>query len=119
MRGILVDSASPVTEIEMGDYHIKAMIADRKPKVGGGLIIMTGPGEYYITGKGMDIFFLPKDSSMRSGIDIVDEGIFKDGTWFPERRLNGDETHASTYDGTGIRLLDQPAIQRVTLYNYK
>lgn len=119
MRGILVDSVSPVTEIEMGDYRIKAVIADVKPKVGGGLVILTGPGEYYITGKGMDIFFLPKDISVRAGINTCDEGSFKDGEWKPARRLNGDETHASTYDGTGIRLLDMPNIQKVTLYNYK
>jgi hypothetical protein len=119
MRGILVDSLSPVTEIEMGDYTIKAVVAERKPKVGGGLIIMTGPGEYFITGKGIDVFFLPKDSTMHAGILTDDEGIFKDGEWQPQRRLNGDETHASTYDGTGVRLTEVVNIQRVTLYNYK
>jgi hypothetical protein len=119
MRGFLVDSASPVSEIELGDYRIKAFVADAKPKIGSGLVIMTGPGEYFITGKDIDIFFLPKDSSMRTAINTVDEGLFKEREWIPKRRLNGDETHASTYDGTGVRLTHEINIQRVTLYNYK
>ena len=119
MRGFLLDSVSPVAEIKMGEYLIRAVVADRKPKVGGGLIVMTGPGEFYVTGKGSDLFFLPADSTMRTAINTVDEGVFNDGQWLPLMRLNGDETHASTYDGTGIRLLDQPDIQKVTLYNYR
>ena len=53
-------------------------------------------------------------------IDAVDEGTFKDELWLPERRLNGDETHASTWDGTGISLNHQNvSIQKVSLYKYK
>jgi hypothetical protein len=87
--------------------------------MGGGLIIMTAPGEFFITGIGMDVFLLPKDSTIRTAINTDDEGVFKDKVWVPLRRLNGDETHASTYDGTGVRLLENPDIQRVTLYQYK
>ena len=121
MRGILVDSISREAELEMGDYSIKAVLAvNGKPRVAGGIIIETGSNEFIVAGKGLDIFFTPKDSSMRTGIDAADEGIFKEGNWTPLRRLNGDETHASTYDGTGIRFSDQRAsIQKVSLYLYK
>jgi hypothetical protein len=50
----------------------------------------------------------------------VDEGTFKDGKWISERRLNGDETHASTSSGTGVKLRsDHISIQKISLYKYK
>jgi hypothetical protein len=119
MRGFSLDSISPIADFELGDYKIKAILAGRKPKMGGGLIIMTAPGEYYVAGKEVDLFFTPRDSSFRAGILAVDEGMFKDSVWIPYRRLNGDETHASTYDGTGIKLYGNAGIQKVSLYNYK
>jgi hypothetical protein len=104
----------------MGDYHIKAVLASPKSRIAGGLIIKTGDNEFVVAGKGLDIFFTPKDTSMRNGIDVADEGIFSGGNWIAKRRLNGDETHASTYDGTGIRLPDQKAgVQKVSLYRYE
>jgi hypothetical protein len=121
MRGFLVDSVSREQELTLGDYTIKAVLATyRKPLISGGIIIQTGPGEYIVAGRGIDVFFTPKDPLIRAGIKAADEGIFKGGKWVPERRLNGDETHASTYDGTGIRFTDQKAgIQKVSLYYYK
>jgi hypothetical protein len=121
MRGILVDSISYEQEIDLGDYHIRAELAEGgKPHIAGGLIIQTGKQEYLVAGKGLDVFFIPKDTLMRVAINSVDEGVFKNGEWLPERRLNGDETHASTYDGTGIRFSDEKvSIQKVSLYRYK
>jgi len=121
MKGILVDSVLPEQELELGDYRIKAVLSvQRKPLIAGGLIIQTGSQEYLVAGKGLDIFFIPKDTSMRVAIDAVDEGIFKEGVWLPERRLNGDETHASTWDGTGLKLDDRKAsIQKISLYGFK
>lgn len=121
MRGMLVDSSSSIQEFELGDYYIRAVLAVNKgSKIAGGLIIQTGKNEYVVAGKGLDIFFLPNDKSYRAGIVSADDGKFIDGNWTPYRRLNGDETHASTYDGTGIRLPDQkPSIQKVVLYKYR
>lgn len=121
MRGMLVDSVSTVQEFELGEYRIKAVLATAEPpRISGGIIIQTGPEEYLVAGEGLDIFFSPKDSSMRAGIETVDEGVFENGKWIPKRRLNGDETHASTYDGTGIRLNYQNvSVQKVSLYKYK
>jgi hypothetical protein len=50
----------------------------------------------------------------------VDEGTFENGKWIPERRLNGDEIHASTYDDTGLRFPPvRVSVQKISLYRYK
>ncbi len=51
------------------------------------LIIQTGEDEFICAGRGFDLFFTPKDESMRIGIDADDEGTFSEGKWIPERRL--------------------------------
>jgi hypothetical protein len=129
MRGILVNTASPVQKFELGNYLIEVRMAgfessgidrNERTRVAGGLIINTGPDEFLAAGKGLDIFFTTNDSLMRTAVNAVDEGIFKDGKWNPTRRLNGDEVHASTYSGSGLKLPgDKFSIQNITLYNYK
>ena len=121
MKGILVDTVSRTHQFEMGDYLIKAKLAGgERTTIAGGLIIQTGPAEFIVAGKGLDIFFLPKDSSARIGILAVDEGTFENGKWIAQRRLNGDETHASTWDGTGNKLpADKVSIQKISLYSYE
>jgi hypothetical protein len=121
MRGILLDSSSPEQQFDLGGYKIKASISwspDRKNA--GALIIKTGPDEFIAAGKGLDILFYPEDEITRIGVDAVDEGIFENGDWIPIRRLNGDETHASTWDGTGLKLpWDKVSLQKITIYRYK
>jgi hypothetical protein len=120
MKGILVDSKSPVYNFKLGDYTIEANLAERGPQIAGGIIIQTGKEEFICAGKALDIYFIPEDKSMRVAIDILDEGTFESGKWVPERRLNGDESHASTYDGTGLKFSDDKiTIQKVSLYRYK
>ncbi len=120
MRGFLVDSKLPSCRKELGDYVIEAKLASGKLHTSGGLIIQTGPDEFVCTGRSLDVFFTLKDDSFRVALDIVDEGTFINGTWIPERRLNGDETHASTFDGAGLRLpVDRISIQKVSLYKYR
>jgi hypothetical protein len=121
MRGILVDTVSPAPELELGEYRIKADLADGKRSgIAGGLIIQTGRQEFIVAGKALDLFFIPRDTSMRVAVDAVDEGTFKDGKWIPARRLNGDEVHASTWSGTGLKLSNQKvSIQKISLYRYK
>ncbi|MES1222654.1 MAG: DUF5597 domain-containing protein, partial [Bacteroidota bacterium] len=77
MRGILVDAASPVQKFELGDYKIEAKLEGREKNIAGGLIIQTGPQEFIVAGKSLDIYFTSKDSSMRIGVDVADEGIFE------------------------------------------
>lgn len=121
MRGILLDTETPEKEFELGGYRIKAVLSSgREKNIEGGLIINTGEDEFVAAGKGIDIFFSMANSPFRPAINAVDEGIFKDGAWVPLRRLNGDETHASTWSETGIKLpRDAYGIQRITLYKYQ
>ena len=120
MKGILIDEKSPLCRFELGDYIIEAKLDSRKLKTSGGIIIQTGPQEFVCTGRALDVFFTPKDNSFRIALDVVDEGTFIEGKWIPEHRLNGDETHASTFDGAGLRLPEERiSIQNVSLYKYK
>jgi beta-galactosidase GanA len=121
MRGFLVDTTHPVQNLELGNYILQARLSAHKgTAIAGGLIIQTAPDEFIVAGKSLDIFFRPKDTTQRSGIVAVDEGSFEGDRWLPQRRLNGDETHASTWDGTGNKLLrDKPSIQKITLYHYQ
>jgi hypothetical protein len=121
MRGILVDTISPVMRFELGEYTIETILGGwEKPDIAGGLIIKTGQQEFICAGKALDVFFIPRDDSMRVAVDAVDEGTFKDGKWISERRLNGDEVHASTWSGTGLRLPGHKvSIQKISLYRYK
>jgi len=122
MRGILVSQAAPEQQFEFGGYKVKALLSfDPKRKTAGAMLIKTGPNDFIAAGKGVDILFYPKDDSYRLGVEAADEGIFKDGAFVPMRRLNGDETHASTWSGTaGIKLpWEKVNLQKLTLYQYK
>lgn len=121
MRGMLADTVARVNSFELGGYVIEAKLNGRdKSGIAGGLIIQTGPDEFIVAGKGLDVLFTPKDKSMRIGLDTVDEGTFENGKWIPQRRLNGDEVHESAVSGTGVKLSGrQISIQKVSLYSYK
>lgn len=121
MAGILVDTADMVQKTDLGNYHIEAKLG-RNSKVSGGIIINTGPDEFIIAGKGLDVLFVPADKRdlPMVAIDAIDEGTFKNGTWVAGRRLNGDEEHTSTFDGTGLKFPARAySIQKVKLYRYK
>lgn len=121
MRGMLTDAKSPVQLFELGEYKIEARFSGGgRSSAGGGLIIQTGQQEYIAAGKDLDIFFIPKNDSLRIAVDAVDEGLFEGEKWIPERRLNGDEVHASTWSGTGLKLPGgKISIQKISLYRYK
>lgn len=122
MRGILVDTARRVQRLDLGAYSIEASLAaeDGKPALAGGIIILLPNGEYVVAGKALDVLFHQKDSSVRIGIDAADEGGFEDGKWVSARRLNGDETHASTWSGTGLKFpADRVGVQKISIYSYK
>ena len=121
MKGILVDSLAPVQIFELGDYYIKAELKQGlHPAISGGLIIQTGPQEYLAAGKGLDVYFIPVNAKEHVGVEKVDEGTFENGKWIPLQRLNGDEVHASTWDGTGLKFPSgKISIQKITLYKFK
>lgn len=119
MRGILVSADSTISSTDLGNFRIEARLAGNQ-KTGGGIIIKTGPQEFIVAGKALDVFFSSYLDSMHIGIDAVDEGTFKGEKWIPSRRLNGDEVHASTWSGTGLKLPeDKISIQKVSLYQYR
>jgi hypothetical protein len=82
---------------------------------GAGLILSTGPDEFYVAGLGVSVRYSSRDNALTARIGEVDEGSFVDGKWSPGRRLNGDETAG----GGEIRLPDDVySIQRVRLYRH-
>ena len=126
MAGVLLDSASEVTKIRLGNYIFNfrheytwpyaVRVEGEVPRYGG-LIIMLAPDEFIIAGTGLIVTFETNSSDGSiAGIGSVDEGKFIDGKWTPGLRLNGDQTHQG-------RHMDLPgnifSIQRVKLYKYK
>ncbi len=119
MKGILVDTSATTQKFDLGNYKIVATLRERTD-IAGGLIIKAGTDEFIAAGKGFDLLFFPKDDSFRIGVDKVDEGTYENGKWIPERRLNGDEVHASTWSGTGLKFPgNKVSIQRISIYHYK
>ncbi len=119
MRGILVTADSRVARRIWEISGSKSRLAGNQ-KAGGGIIIKTGPQEFIVAGKALDVFFSSYLDSMHVGIETVNEGIFIGEKWVPLKRLNGDEVHASTWSGTGLKLPDDKvSIQKVSLYLYK
>ena len=125
MTALLVDRDGAPQTVRLGDYQIEARYNTRTfgpagpnkgPERVAGLFISTGPDEYVVVGRAMNVYFssaaTPSDSV---GLAAVEEGAYAEGRWVPGRRLNGDETpewkalrfHAENY-----------AIQHVKLYRY-
>ncbi|HTP12596.1 MAG TPA: DUF5597 domain-containing protein, partial [Bacteroidota bacterium] len=125
MAGVLLDSASQEVHIKLGEYVFNVRheyswpFARRSegdhPRFGG-LIIMVGPDEYYVAGRGLVVTCSATEDGMKAGIGTLDAGRFIDGTWVPGLRLNGDQSHQG-------RHLDLPgttfSIQKVRLYKYR
>jgi hypothetical protein len=130
IRGILVDTANPEQKFELGDFIVTADLMQRRrpatettpappPAASGGLIIQLGPEEYIVLGRDLNVRFTPKipGRTPHVALDRVEEGIFTDGKWTVTRVLNGDETHCSTFSGTGLKMPGM-TIQKVKLYRY-
>lgn len=121
MAGILVDSLENTQKIQLGGYGIEAKLGSGSG-TSGGIMINTGPGEFIVAGKGLDIFFSPADKSdsLYIAIDTLEEGTFVNGKWLPGRRLNGDEEHTSTFGSTGLRFPSAAySIQKLKFYRYQ
>ena len=81
------------------------------------LFISTGPDDFVIVGRSMNVYFTAAtDPSDSVGLASVEEGVYAGGKWIAGRRLNGDETpewKALRFRG------DNYTIQRVKLYRYR
>ncbi len=124
MTGVALDSTAAIQQVELGGYIFTASLQSWpvKSRDAGAIIINTAPNEFIIAGKGMDILFtplVPGDLPL-AAIDFADEGTFINGQWKRGRRLNGDETHTSTFDGNGLKFpLPDYSIQHLKIYRYK
>ncbi len=82
----------------------------------GGLIIQTGPDDFWFAGTGMTIYFgLRGHAHERAGIDAIWAGRFVQGRWVRGRQMNGDDDNQGRY----LRLpANRFSIRRVRLYRY-
>ena len=126
MKGFLFDKDHQVDTIRLGGYQIVAkhdftlgwspQSKDETWSTMGGMIICTGEGEYFVAGEGIVLSFPPVDNKTFVGIETIEEGVFENRNWKPDRRLNGDQRH----QGRHLRITtDKPEIQFLKLYKYE
>jgi len=118
--GFLLDKHRPNVSRELGGYALDISLDSvfgYTAELGYGLIINTGPDEFFGVGSGFRVAFRPTTPGPRfAGIGAVDEGTFRDGRWLPGRQLNGDEND----QGNRWRFRDREiSIERCTLYRYE
>ncbi|NCD09552.1 MAG: glycoside hydrolase family 42 [Negativicutes bacterium] len=139
MRGMFVDQDNTETTLTLGDYEITADLYSRSVPVpaggplasgnsrsvnrtvsGGGFIIWLGGDQFLVFGRNLNVRFKPAspDKLPLVAVDNVYEGVYSNGEWIPGRLLNGDETHCSTFSGTGLKMPGM-SIQKITLYRYR
>jgi beta-galactosidase GanA len=125
MTSVLLDNGGEPQTVRLGNYNLEARFSSRSfggvsntpPERVAGLFISTGPDDYVIVGRGMNVYFTaatnPSDSV---GLATVEEGVYSGGKWVPGRRLNGDETP----EWKALRFrADSYTIQHVKLYRYR
>lgn len=138
IAGIWLNAAKQKTAIELGGYKLNIeMRRSRRQsatelgiETGYGLVINTGPDEFIIAGKDIQVNFFPATAGPAYvGYAALDEGVYTNGKWVPGRRLNGDDIMlnyviadeaALNKTGSVIRLLGNgPAILKVKLYRFE
>ena len=126
MTAVLLERDGKPKTVRLGNYTIEARYSGRSfgpananatPDCVAGLFIATGPDDFIIVGRGMNVYFASATNpSENVGLGTVDEGVYTDGRWVPGRRLNGDETP----EWKALRFqADNYGIQRVKLYRYR
>ncbi len=126
MTAVLLDRNGASQTVRLGNYNFEARYASRSfgpagaatpPERVAGLFIATGPDDFVIVGRSMNIYFSAADDPSASvGLGTVEEGVYDAGRWVPGRRLNGDETP----EWKALRFReDNYSIQCVKLYLYK
>ena len=124
MMGVLLDSTAASANFQLGGYNFEAKLQTWPVKntEAGAIIVSTASNEFIVAGKGLDIYFTPvtPGNLPLAAIDYAEEGLFLNGQWKPGRKLNGDETHTSSFDGNGLKLpLPEYSIQKLKIYRYK
>ena len=104
-------------EIRLGDYRIRVEYTqernegENRPE-SGGLVLQTGPDEFYVAGLGMNVFFYLQHNLAKDQVETVlhEEGEFNNGEWIASRRMNGDELD--------IRI-SSPSIRKLKFHRFK
>lgn len=118
--GFVLDGDHPSATRDMGDYEVQVTLDSlfgHTASAGAGVVIATGPNEFFGAGSGFRVAFRPLTPGPKlAGIGSVDEGSFRDGRWIQGRRLNGDETD----QGYGWRFSSWGnSIEKCTVYRYE
>ena len=138
IAGIWLNAAKQKTVIELGGYQLNIEMRRTRRQsatelgieTGYGLVINTGPDEFIIAGKDIQVNFFPATAGPAYvGYAALDEGVYSNGKWVPGRRLNGDDIMlnyviadeaALNKTGSVIRLLGNgPSILKVKLYRFE
>ena len=123
-------------DVTVGNYTLHvALERNRRTQaliasVGYALAIATGPDEYFVAGRGVQVTFSPNTPGPQiAGLARAETGHFEKGRWIPGRRMNGDDVlldynqaaaAASNQSGSGLMFgNDGPVIQHVKLYRYQ
>jgi len=139
----MVDDATPSRDLTMGRYVLKLEKVRLRNVVpenmsgnagtgftkGFALVVETGSDEYFVAGKNIQITFSPHpDADEIAAVASIDEGVFLNGKWRAERRLNGDEIMlsyklsdlaAENQTGTGAQFgSGDISIYRIKLIHY-
>jgi beta-galactosidase GanA len=126
MTAVLLERDGKPQTVRLGNYTIEARYSARSygpananaaPDCVAGLFIATGPDDFVIVGRGLNVYFASATNpSENVGLGTVEEGVFENGRWVPGRWLNGDETP----EWKGLRFrADNYGTQRVKLYRYR
>ena len=137
IAGIWLNAAKQKTIIELGGYTLQVEMRRTRRQsaielgieTGYGLVINTGPDEFIIAGKDIQVNFFPvTPGPAYVGYAALDEGVYNNGKWVPGRRLNGDDIMlnyviadeaALNKTGSVIRLPGNgPGILKVKLYRF-
>jgi len=112
--------------VMLGKYKVDFM--RRGDEVGFAMLIELNPDEYIVVGHNISVEFSLNDRKNDEviGFSFAEEGVYKDGKWTPERRMNGDQimfsySFSDSYkkgkSGNGLTFR-QLSLQRVGLYSY-
>jgi Domain of unknown function (DUF5597)/Beta-galactosidase len=136
IAGIWLNPGKQKRQMELGGYTLDVQLRHNRrtpnlvPEIGYGLIIASGPDEFIIAGKDIQVNFFPVAAGPAYvGYVSIEEGSYINGKWIAGRRLNGDdimlnyniaEEAAIQKTGTVVRLQgDSPRILRVKLYRFE
>lgn len=134
IAAVAIDAANPTETVSLGGYRLNASLpverrSGKSPAQGYALILATGPDEYWLAGRDIQLTFTSNlEADETVGLGDVEEGSFAGGVWQPGRNLSGDEIMirydiaaqaAARQTGSGVKFTGPaPSIQRVRLYRF-